>query len=1853
MQIAGKIIIMNQDIFKPIFPSDKRADQREEKMNCLTGLSFRRQPLIMAFSLIAIVIATLISVELLASGPQTSPDLNVEVSSFTPQGEIELETNFTIKFSRDMAPPDSLDKPVLDPPLAFKPAIPGIARWIEKDVLRFYPDNELLPSTRYEAKVVSKNSYLYGNRINEQRTFTFRTPPLKVLSFHWNPLYNPQMPQVQAQITLFFNYKVDIERLKEKLSIKGGENAYKSDVSFQVVEWQSSVTETAPDGTQRQYSSEITIETEPINITDNRQTYKLVIKDGLACHNCGEGLPAMYEGTLTVGAQKRFNVTELRANIRGTKGTVYIYFSTAVKPEPLNEYITVSPPLNVTIISHHTIVELLGDFLPGQTYKISVAEGLTSMGGTKLDEEFSSSVTIPDLRPTLKFISPGLYLPKQGARLVEVETINVKKMSVEVNHIFPNNLVYALASNRNWNEYDDYYQSPLELVGREFFEKTVELSSTLNQPLNTTIDVGSIIGDTSRGIFTVSIRNRDGRWDYDTRIVMLTDIGVIARLSDDYLMVWANSLSETKPIGGATINLLSKNNQVLVSGKTDSRGIAVFSNIGERIKGFVPFLITVSTEKDLSFLRFENCLLPTSDFDVKGRPYLTTGYEAFVYLDRDIFRPGDTAHIVSIVRGANGAVPPEFPYFLTITDPSGREFQSFRVKTEGTAFLTVDFNVPDFARTGKYTITAHIGETQEIGRTGFQVEEFMPDRIKVTVTTPRNEYGKDDTVQIDVTGKFLFGPPAAGHKVSGHVTIEPTAFAPAGYAKYTFSEEDLEFSRMEVDLPDNTLNDSGSFTYIYAIPSAPKLPSALKGLISASVSEQGGRAINAYTEVTIHPYDDYIGIRLNFDGYAKPHERCEASLMAVTKDGEPTALGNVRVNFYRVVYNSILKRDEKGWYRYVSEQSLVLIDSANVDISADGATVGFIPLDYGNYKIVAHDDVGGHTASTSFYASGWGYAPWSMEFPDRINIDLDLKEYSPGQMAKVQIRAPFGGKLLLTIEKDRVLDFITYDMTENTAEINLKIKEEYYPNAYITATVLKKAGEVDKVSPARAFGAAPLMLIKGRRGLTIDITAPEVIRPKTKLAVDISVGTKGVTEMTVAAIDAGILQLTDFGTPDPLDFFYGKKKLHLNPYDIYSLIFPEAARAESHLSAAGDKAMFEMARKRHLNPVKSRRVKPVALWTGIVKTDATGKARVEFAVPEFNGKLIIMAVATQGDKFGSATDEVTVRDKIVLQESFPRFVSPNDVFDGLVTLFNNTGSTANISVQFSFDGPLDILSPATQTISLPNNSEGSVVFKLKGKVKAGNIQCRVTATDGTDQSQLSFEFPNRPALPLITRHGSGAINQGNPATIDLPSDWVETTDQYVIQTSSFDAVAYTKNINYLVGYPYGCLEQTTSRLFPMLYFNDLARFVQPELIGSRGSNYFIQEGIVKLTGMMREDGMFRFWPEGEKANPWSSIYASHFLLEAGNAGFYIDKKVLNKITDNLKDIANGRYKDGVDNSERIYAAYALARTGKLEKKIVNYLKSLYTGDLSVYSKFQLAGALAAIGDRETAMSMIPTEIQPATYEPETGGRFDSGVRTNAILLEILTQIDPGNPSCPVLAKSLMEDAQLGRWYTTQDNAFALMALGKYLKRQPVSDFTGSIKIDGDSSYNITTKDFKIMRGNLAGKKMKISISGSGTCFYYWQASGIPVVNAPEEFVSGISITRIYLDADGKPLDLTSVPVGTQVIAHITAEAVDRDLENVVINDLIPAGFEIENPRLKTTPRLAWVPQMSGSIDYQDIRDDRLLMFVNLYSRNKMNFYYSLRAISAGQFKIPPVAAECMYNPLIAGASSSGVLTVSR
>ena len=1783
----------------------------------------------------------------------------LKVELFSPTNEVPQATNFTIVFTRELVGDSLLNVPTTVIPCNFEPKIPGRFEWIARDKVRFYPSVQLLPSTEYQAEVSSKFATEFGFALRGDRKFSFYTPRFRVVNAVLNYDLTPESDlRADLAASIEFNYRVDPMEAMKHISMQyedGGKIAYEIVTSA--------------------VSNYIGITARNAERGKDEKQIQLRIGKGLLCEGGSLGLLDDYIAPLSLPGKTDLRVESvLPLHTDITDKAIRVQFNLPVNAQTAASFITIEPPIAFKMTAGHTHLDLRASFDPAKTYQVKIARGIKAIDGSEMRRDFSGAVNLmkENIEPQVDFVGGGFYLTRSGELNVGVSTINVDKIVLEVEEVFANNLVYLLSTNDlgEGNRYNDWVYN-MEAMGRTVHEEQMVIANRTNDEIVTPINMRDYLDVDRHGIYRVSARVANQRWNMASKWVVATDLGMLVKKSGDELMVWVNSLSTLEPIANAQLTLMSRNNQKLAEVRTNGEGLAVFKNYVSTEKNLEPFLVTATAGKDMSFVEISRRLNPTTDFDVAGAAYLAGGLEGYVYFERDIYRPGETANIAAIVRGPNAGLTEPFPVRIKVTGPDGKILSEQRKTPNEQGAFEAAVAVPDYAMTGRYNVSLLIGEDEEIGQARFSVEEFIPDRMKVTQKTERVDYFPGETAIINVDAVTLFGPPAAKRRVQGKVEVEPFEFAVPEYKSFVFSDATKAFEKQEVALADTLLDNEGHIGYKFAIPEGQNPPSMLRGVIVTTVLEPGGRGVTAYGGIMIHPYRHYVGLRQAQTGYGQPNSPMKIDFVSTDHTGKVSGGRKIEVTLSRIYWQSILKYDrERGYHRYVSEQVESQIDRFNVESAAAASSFDVVPDDYGKYRVVARDIESGATSSLTFYSSGWGYSPWAMDNPERIEIDLDKETYQPGEVAVVQIRAPFGGKLLLSVEREKVFSHQIVTMKENTATIKVPVGNDLKPNAYISAHLIRSTDKLERDTPVRAFGVVPLKVSAEANRLAIELTMPTEVKPKNDLTVNYKISgfANGRALVTIAAVDEGICQLTDMKTPDPHGFFYGKKRLSVETYDVYSVILPEITLKNS---PAGD---IEAARRRQLTPVALTRVKPVAFWSGLVKAAADGSGSVTFKVPQFNGQLRVMATAVLENKFGSAEKNVFVREPLILTPTFPRFVSTNDELTIPVSVYNGTGSESSFEVSLNATGPVAVVGSSTQSISVDAGRELPVYFKVKAGDAMGVVKFSLAAKGNGASTAMSEDVPLRPPVPFITLAGMGSVAQGKAATFQFPGEFVAGTSDYTMTVSSFPAVRFTGSLQYLLGYPHGCVEQTVSRLFPMLYFDELARVAEPELFKKNSVDYFIEEGLAKLANMQQTSGAFSYWPQGNYQNNWASVYAAHFLVEARKSGYVVPDRVYDRAIGALQTYARsypsrGGRAPGYEDPEHIYyyhdsdltrwstavyANYVLALAGKPDRSTLTYLRNSAVEKLQIYSQYQLAGALALSGDVAGGRTLLPQTLAPADSlsRRESGGNFDSPIRAQAIMLDVLSEIDPSSPNLIKLVESLTKAANSeGRWYTTQENAFALLALGKVFAKQGSSSYTGTVKVDGVTIGSLTTDDHNFRAKDWGGKDVEISINGTGTAYYFWRADGLPATQRVDEYDRDIQVRRRYLDENGNAIRYDDIRQGDMIIAEISIKALTEAVQNVAIADLLPAGFEIENPRLQSRRGIGWIGDKMYQPRYMDIRDDRMVIYGDFQLNKEEKFYYGIRVVSAGTFVVPPVRAEAMYAPMISSVASSGKVTV--
>ena len=1163
----------------------------------------------------------------------------------------------------------------------------------------------------------------------------------------------------------------------------------------------------------------------------------------------------------------------------------------------------------------------------------------------------------------------------------------------------------------------------------------------------------------------------------------------------------------------------------------------------------------------------------------------------------------------------------------------------------GSAEFAVDW--PDYAATGKYRLQVKAsGAKEAVGEATVAVEEFVPPQIAVNVDSAATRVRGTEPFSFSVAARHLFGRPADGCPVSGVVEFVPASFGHTNWAGYVFGDAERNFPTVRTELGKVALDADGKakFTAHTAIGWRP--PAALKAVFLANVMETGGRTVSAYGTRMVDVYPFYIGIEQSVGrqqilaGQPK-----SINVAAVRPDGAiEDGITNLFSTLQKVSWDTVLRKDSDRHFHYESERHLTEVYRQNVALTNGVGRLTIAPSQAGQHLLVVRDAQTNVSSSVSFYVGGDGQesVAWAMEQPGRVDLELDHDRYRVGDEARLLIKAPFAGRALLTIESDRVLDQRVIWMEKNTAEVTIPVVAAYLPNVYCTVTLIRpvKAGEI--WTAHRAVGSVPLVVSAADKRLQIKLAAPPQMRPQQKLCVPVEVtdaeGHGVVSEVVVAAVDEGICALTEFACPDPAAFFWGKRRLEVDLFDLYALLMPEvdADRAGGTSEPGGDDNQTTMLRRR-LNPIKSRRFKPVALWSSTAMTDAAGRAVVELDVPEFSGELRLMAVAIDRDRFGCVQQPMLVKRPLIVRSSLPRFLAPGDVCTMPVQVFNETGQDGEAAVQVTGHGV---------SVRAKNGEAQPGDYELEASATTGVSKVALDVTLGGERYTEEFELPVRPPVGLTVTSGVGSVVSGATATIALPGGWLPGMERYELSCSGRPAIKLGGAIQYLLRYPYGCLEQTVSSAFPLLYLADLAAQVQPGSMGTEEVTHHVQAGIDRTLSMQLVNGGFSLWPQSRDVYEWGSSYATHFLAEAVKAGYLVPKDRLNAACEYLLTLLVRN-----DPNQRAYICRVLALAGKPQTGWMTRLQE-QKDMLDFGAQVDLAAALAASRKRREAGELLSGlgVAAPSVTPHETGGWLNSDVRNTALLLSAWLELDADQAVIPTLVQRLESANQGGTWYTTQENALALLALGRYARLTDAEKkpFWAVVKQSGKTLGEFTDEqNLRLGLETNGGRELQIINAGPGTAYYYWRAEGVPATSPHPQFDNGLRVRRRLLDLNGAPLEGGPLKQGDLLVVEITLDSGTTEVDDVVVEDLLPAGLEIENTDLKTAQLVSWLAdKQTLPLRHLELRDDRLLLFTGRFSGRQV-YYYAARAVTIGRFVYPAIAASCMYDPSTCSVHGEG------
>ncbi|RYZ23820.1 MAG: alpha-2-macroglobulin family protein [Chitinophagaceae bacterium] len=1781
---------------------------------------------------------------------------SVSLDYTSAKGEVPRLGNLVFRFSKSLAPDSLLNNWDSTGYVTFEPAIPGRFRWEAPDELVFSPATGLAPATNYTARVHEDVlRFSKFNDIEGAGDIRFHTPALQLADAQVTWVLDEEGSRSAVpQVALSFNYAVKPEALKDKLrvQVEGKEHP------FQLVGNDSRGTVLLRlggfKGEDRSYDAAITVE-------------KGLLPEGGHAPTTGP-----LKAQLTIQSPYLLQVNNVESEHDGTEGVVRVYTSQQLTGESVASYVRFEPSVKYTVEYTDRGMALHSEaFNTESSYTLTISPGLRGRIGGVLREESSSQVAFGELEPSISFTnSKALYLSKRGSGNIEVRVSGVPRVRLVISKIYENNILAVRRSgysprsedvepqqaalNENSDaegESESYYDE--STGGDVIYTKEIDTRSLPKSGAGRVLNLSQYSDRLPefKGIYHVELRSAKDYWVSDSRLISSSDIGLIAKQGADKLYVFANSIQTAAAQSGVTVNVYGQNNQLLGTGSTNAQGVAELSLVKRGPSGFRPALIIARTGDDLNYLPFNSTRVATSRFDVGGKRLGPAGLDAFVWAERDIYRPGEQVHFAVALRDRVWKSPGTIPVRLRIVQPNGKDFRTLlkSLNEGGVAEASVD--IPVSALTGSYTLEVSTTNDILLATKNFSVEEFLPDRIKVSAKLDKEQYVPGEAARLSINAVNFFGPPAANRNYELEVQLRGRTFNPKNFSDYDFSLTEAG-SLAQKEVKEGKTDASGNAAESYEVPTLYANTGLLQASFFTTVFDETGRPVARKTVADVFTQDIFHGVKDDGYYYYALNQPASFRLVSVSKAGSAVN-ASARVVVIKHEYRTVLARSG-SYFRYESQQQDKTLHDRELAVGG-GSTFAFVPRSPGDYELRVYRPGASAYVSKRFYSYGsWssgGGDAFAVNTEGQVSIELDKEGYKTGESARVLFKTPFSGRMLVTVERDGLLSYEYIDVAQRSASMELKLNGAHVPNVYVTATLFKPHS-VSDIPLTVAHGFKNLKVEEAGRRLGVRIAAAASSRSNRRQTVQVKAAPN--SWVTLAAVDNGVLQVTGFETPDPYGYYYQKRALDVQAYDIYPLLFPEL---RGRLSSTGGDGSNDMSKR--TNPMPAKRVKILSYWSGVRKTDGSGNASFSFEVPQFSGQVRLMAVALSGDRFGNAESTLTVADPLVISTALPRFLSPGDTALVPVTLTNTTSRSSTGSATLTLSGPLAAASATSQPVTLAPSSEARVYFKVTGAslgVGKAIVKVNTLGETFTDATEISV----RPPSTLQQRSGSGSVAGGASVRVPLPEgDFLPGSSSWQLLVSRSPVVELADQLRWLVEYPYGCSEQTVSSAFPQLYYGDLAALVNDRGDGKGNANANVLEAIRKIRMRQLYNGAVTLWDGEQEEDWWVTVYAAHFLLEARKAGFEVENGLLEPMLGYLQNKLKSRsyitYYFNRTQTRRIapkevpYSLYVLALAGRANVSAMNYYKA-NPDQLALDGKYLLSAAYAVAGDKRSFGAFLPRAFSGEVSVPQTGGSFYSEARDEALALNALLEVDPGNVQVPVMAQHVGARLKSQRYLNTQERVFSFLALGKLARANAGSTASAEIRVGGKVVAKVGTGAWKGTGKQLGSGPVEVSTSGSGRMYYSWVAEGISRSGAYTEEDSYVKVRRTYFDRYGSRIAGNSFRQNELVIVALTVErAYSNEIDNIVLTDLLPAGFEIENPRTRELPGMEWIKNASEPTQL-DVRDDRIHFFIDLRN-NVQTYYYAVRAVSPGTYRQGPASADAMYRGEIHSYHGGGTIRV--
>jgi len=1536
-----------------------------------------------------------------------------------------------------------------------------------------------------------------------------------------------------------------------------------------------------------------------------------------------------------------------------------------VTPEVLVQSEQIDLELNPTEADSAQLHSAPIDVPEGSYVYLRIERGLKSDGEFVLSVQSENIVRARNYPKEATIARSGALLPLTSSQKLTFLSRGVDSLKVEVGRLVDSD-VNHLASQTRGDMQSPYFSS------YTFTEDNVTARSTRFIDLNpdhpkkavySSLDLSEFLPD--GGYYFITVQGWDRQLDraigsLDNRFILITDLALLVKSNNDSTQdVFVHSIESGLPVQGARVLLLGKNGIPIIERTTAADGHAEMPATDTFEREKIPTVFVVHKGQDSVFMPFARGgrMLQYSRFDVGGeyvqRRVKGERLKAQLFSDRGLYRPGDTAKLAAIVKRDDWSSLGNLPLVLRIRDPRGQTVMDKRLNLPDDGFFDEEFATEVASSTGNYNATLYLIEEQDrhrlIGSTGFKVEEFLPDRLRIRSTIsghkPRGWVKPGDLV-CEVALENLFGTAAEDRRVTGELELQPAGIRMSDYPGYVFDDPlrdgDSNIQKVTLPLSPTTTNQEG----IAFLPL--DLRQYDKGIYRLSVSTEGfedggGRSVKAQTSVMMSPLDYLIGYKTDGDlSFVDKDSSRSVEFLAVDSDANPLALDELTLSIVEEEYVSTLVKRPNGTFAYQSVLKEKPVSAQDYALLDAGDAFGLPTDKSGTFvvKIADRDDL--VYSKVRYTVAGARNLAGNLERDAELELNLNGKSFDPGEEIEMEITAPYNGTGLITIERDRVYAYKWFRSDSNTSVQTIRVPDNLEGNAYVNVAFVRDLGSPEIFVSPLSYAVQPFAISRAARTVEVDLNVPEIVRPGEELS--ISYSSSKQARVVVYAVDEGILQVARYEMPDPLGFFLRKMALQVSTFQIADLILPDFDAFQSSASPGGGDAARLAGQ--NLNPFRRKTEAPVAFWSGIVESGPEQQT-ISFDVPDyFSGQLRIMAVAVSDGAVGRSETSTIARGPFVITPSVLTAAAPGDEFDVSVGLSNNlegSGENALIELVATTSEHLQIVGESRVELTIDEGREGRATLRVRALDKPGSATIAFEASSGGESTRRNATLSVRPSVAYVATIVAGTSND-DPLSLRFNRSIYDQLAKQSAAASVSPLVLTDGLLSYLDAFPHACAEQIVSKVFPQIGFLGRGDYSVDE----SAIRQLFDDTIQKLRGRQNSQGGFLFWTTSREPAEFSSVYIMHFLTDAKALGLSVPRDMLDSGLDYLRQIAAREVSTLAEARLRAYAIYVLTRNATIT---TNYLTNLHEyldnqhaddwrGDLAAA---YMGSSYELLKKSQLGAELIDEYKMGAGEEMVTD--FDTRLGRDAQYVYLLARHFPDQldeidaATIQSLAKPIMQNR-----FNTLSSAYTVLALGEYTSAvlRNSGDSGGTMLSISDTSNDAlrTLAEAAIFsRAQIDNSVNQLQINGSnGTDIYYvLSQTGFDRTPPAEAVSNGLEIHREFLDDQDEKV--SSAQIGDELTVRLRVRSTGITRSNVAVVDMLPGGFEVLTESVRDQ-------YGTWSADYKDVREDRVVIYATFTNRIT-EIRYRVKLTSAGDFVVPAAYAGSMYDRSIQSNTKPG------